>query len=761
MCFCLKGQTPFEDNVLLPLQKNSIPQEKIFVHTNKTSFFVDDIIWFKAYVANSGNGPSTQTTSLTVNLLSSEKELIFEKNIFIFKGVGTGQFELNTSLLPGRYYLQAYTNHSRNFGDSFIYLQEIVVLGKNDEKGNLEKTHYDIQVLPEGGYLLEDTENTIGIKSMINGQGSDFSGKIINSKNDPVADFTDEHLGMTKSGFFYEKDEKYSAIVKINDTLIKVEMPIAKSNGVLLSVDNLKDSLLLSLKTNKASLNESVGLEYYLLYHQRNKIIGFLGIEMSDSLKATIKSAKNIFPEGVNTVTLFENNRPIAERKFFIEKTNRQIKPAIKKINTETDSVVYKLDLKNTHYSSKADLSISILPAKAKNFDEKQNIKSSFLLKPFVKGHVANPAYYFKKENKKRKEHLDLLLLTQGWSKYSLEKMIGHLNPKPTFDFEIGNKLSGEIMGPLLHDRLALISRDDKLIDAIFLNSKKRFLFDRLLIYKGDTLKISYLNKSGEALKPNPICLDTFETNPFPLPENLPVFDKSIEKIKSKNSEFDWFPKGTIALDEVLLTGKKKSEVYLRKRKIIKEYKQLVFDIGRYYEVPLLEKYKDFNDDLMSFLRIRESVNLVNQGAEYYLKVPFSEALLFIDGRQMESFDLPSIHVKMENIKHIMVKIVRGGGRVYQVFTDDNYKKNVIELFNEHIVQNGYDKEKEYYLPFYEFENDQLFDWMEIDWKPKLKTNENGEAFFKIKVNEIQNNYLFSIQGFTNDGLLISEILHN
>ena len=134
--------------MLAPLKKNSIPQEKIFVHVNKTSYFVDDIIWFKAYVANSDNSPSLQTTNLTVNLLSSEEGLIFTKNIFIFKGTGIGQFELNTSLMPGKYYIQAYTNNSRNFGDSFVYLQEIKVLGENEEKGNLEKPYYDIQVLP-------------------------------------------------------------------------------------------------------------------------------------------------------------------------------------------------------------------------------------------------------------------------------------------------------------------------------------------------------------------------------------------------------------------------------------------------------------------------------------------------------------------------------------------------------------------------------------------------------------------------------------
>ena len=46
---CSYGQQSFVDK-LYPIQENPILQEKVFVHTNKTSYFNDDTVWFKAYV---------------------------------------------------------------------------------------------------------------------------------------------------------------------------------------------------------------------------------------------------------------------------------------------------------------------------------------------------------------------------------------------------------------------------------------------------------------------------------------------------------------------------------------------------------------------------------------------------------------------------------------------------------------------------------------------------------------------------------------
>ncbi|MGB6153974.1 MAG: hypothetical protein WBG48_18460, partial [Pricia sp.] len=201
---------------------------------------------------------------------------------------------------------------------------------------------------------------------------------------------------------------------------------------------------------------------------------------------------------------------------------------------------------------------------------------------------------------------------------------------------------------------------------------------------------------------------------------------------------------------------------YLRRRRLIDKYKNIVFDIGKYYEIGLPETTKSFNNDLMSFLKFDQGVELKTfEGVENYLQVNGNyEALLYIDGKRMTSNDLSGISVSMENVENIMVQPFRGS-RIYQVFTTDNYKQNKVDLFDYHIVLEGYDKAKKYYAPIYGFENSLFKNWIEVDWKPEVIINSNGEGFFKIPRNSSIESKVFSIQGMTKRGILISEILRN
>jgi len=340
------AQQAFTDSVIKPLQNNQLLFEKAFIHTNKTSYFIDDVIWFKAYVGDTDNRPSLKTTRLSVNLLDSEGKIVQEGSVFIYKGVGKGQFFLDDSLKSGEYYIEAYTNFMKNFGSNNTAIQKIKILNKVPTKSNLVANTYDIQIFPEGGYLLENTENVIGIKGLINGKGFDYSGKIVNSKNEKITSFKSEHLGMTKCKFIYLSDEKYTAVFTINDTIKKVAIPTAKKSGVVLTVDNTKiDYLSLTVKTNNNSLADSTESNYTLLFHQKNKVIDFYKIATLDATNLNLVFDKNDFYNGVNTVTLFKDNQPITERKFYIEKPAEEISLSLKRRNIENDSINYKLKI--------------------------------------------------------------------------------------------------------------------------------------------------------------------------------------------------------------------------------------------------------------------------------------------------------------------------------------------------------------------------------------------------------------------------------
>jgi hypothetical protein len=145
---------------------------------------------------------------------------------------------------------------------------------------------------------------------------------------------------------------------------------------------------------------------------------------------------------------------------------------------------------------------------------------------------------------------------------------------------------------------------------------------------------------------------------------------------------------------------------------------------------------------------------------EYYLKGPGGNfASLFLDGRPVHPEELPSAHVRMEDIANVMFSNFGSGVGAFQVFTSGSNSKNPNELFDRFVVKNGYDRAKKYYSPLYVFEQSRPIDLLEVDWKPQLKTKKNGEVTFKIAKDSNIDGLLFVIQGFSNEGHLISKTI--
>jgi len=90
--------------------------EKYFIHTNKTTYFSGEKIWFKTYTVEDGsNLPFIESTNLHVNLYNDALELIHSELVYVENGMGHGQFELNKELKQGLYYLQLDSQWNKNF----------------------------------------------------------------------------------------------------------------------------------------------------------------------------------------------------------------------------------------------------------------------------------------------------------------------------------------------------------------------------------------------------------------------------------------------------------------------------------------------------------------------------------------------------------------------------------------------------------------------------------------------------------------------
>ena len=93
------------DSLQSYLQEGQQVQEKVYVHTDNTCYFVGDTIWYKAYVLRADNlQPTHLSKVLYVELLSPDGLVAERQRIIISdKGFTNGQFELKDSLYSGYY----------------------------------------------------------------------------------------------------------------------------------------------------------------------------------------------------------------------------------------------------------------------------------------------------------------------------------------------------------------------------------------------------------------------------------------------------------------------------------------------------------------------------------------------------------------------------------------------------------------------------------------------------------------------------------
>ncbi|MFR9619788.1 MAG: hypothetical protein SNH63_01060 [Rikenellaceae bacterium] len=86
------------------------PLEKVYLHMDNTSYFVDDTLWFKAYTVNAAlNRPTEASEILHVELLNPEGVIVRTQKYRLEGGKCDGSLKLDRELLSGFFEIRAYT----------------------------------------------------------------------------------------------------------------------------------------------------------------------------------------------------------------------------------------------------------------------------------------------------------------------------------------------------------------------------------------------------------------------------------------------------------------------------------------------------------------------------------------------------------------------------------------------------------------------------------------------------------------------------
>ena len=432
-------------------------QERVFLHFDNTAYYLGETMWFKAYTTFGTNDrPSTLSKVLYVELVAPEGYVVETKKYKLDdNGCCYGEFELTPLLLSGYYEVRAYTRYMLNWGKEAVFTRVFPVFDKvnadnwdfknmlDRRRGYQERGKWisanvpdaTLDFFPESGHLVNGIKSKVAFE--LRGKDGVFGEeKITIFENDePLLECVPVHEGKGVFSITPKHNAKYRAevtMVKENGktNTHKFKLPNVNEEGVVLSVTESNDSIIITATNNLAEESE---LGVVILYRGA---LGFFKKFNSSDKNISYSVAKQELPEGVNRVILYNNAyTPLAERQFFIthDTVAASDRETVKLNVTANGYHTYnlspkpgeKISLKVTRDDGKpipqnTSLSLSASDAIGKQSTSySHNLYSYLLLGSELKGYIPNATQYFDSSNSNRKAQLDLLMLTHGWTSYN------------------------------------------------------------------------------------------------------------------------------------------------------------------------------------------------------------------------------------------------------------------------------------------------------------------------------------------------------
>jgi hypothetical protein len=439
-------------------------QEKVYVHTDNTCYFVGDTLWYKAYVVRADNlQPTDMSRILYVELLSPDGLLVERQNIIVAKeGYTCGQFVLRDSLYSGYYELRAYTRWNLNFNqrphrydkrdewafynrqmaeDYFrlwdgLYSRAIPIYSKPETEGDYDlrrmyqrpktrlakpkKEALTVTFFPEGGTLVKGLPSRVAFEAVDqHGEAQQLQGSVWDGDRQ-VADFQSVYMG--RGSFTVTPgSRRLEARCSWRGKDYTFDLPKAEDSGAVLTLDDGR------VTVRTANLPQD--RQYAVSVLCRGALKHFAEVSLTGG-ETVMTLPMEKLPAGVNDLTLFDSEgRILADRLFF--RPVDSVAARVGQIATTTPIAA------TTTYDPYAPITISLqtpepnttfsVAVRDSRTDEPSyddgNLLTSMLLSSELRGFIARPAYYFQSNDDEHRHHLDLLMMVQGWRKYKWKEL--------------------------------------------------------------------------------------------------------------------------------------------------------------------------------------------------------------------------------------------------------------------------------------------------------------------------------------------------
>jgi hypothetical protein len=488
------------------------PQEKVYLHLDKDYYASGETVWFKAYIMVQGL-PSLGASNLYVELLDKSGAVITKKRVMAAGAGAAGSIELPENQKPGQYQIRAYTAWMLNFDPAFLYYRNIEVFDARQRavppgtgKDTVQPHDFAVQFFPEGGDLMENLPVQVAFKAVDqNGYPIAVTGNILNNKGKTVATVQTLHDGMGSFELTAIAGETYHAAVKSANGEKDVTLPVAKTTGAGLKVYNRGTRIF--YQASLPNMEDTAYDRLFLVAQMQQQLVYRAALKVSEGrISGFIPTAS--IPSGILQLTLFSaDGKPLSERLVFIKKNDQLVihlnNPYINTDERSKNKI--EIEIPDT---LKTSLSISVTDADLVMKDpDENNIISNMLLTSDLKGYIYNPAWYFSDTTKLATDALDLVMMTNGWRRFSWEKIINNDLPQIKFPYEQGISIKGTayIQGriPLSNGKVSMILKHPLDSTTAFTsantNQMGEFTVDNLQFM--DTLDVFYKGSDKDKSK--------------------------------------------------------------------------------------------------------------------------------------------------------------------------------------------------------------------------------------------------------------------
>ena len=771
--FGLNGQEPILDAYETHFEN---PRELVHVHLNKTKFYVGEMIGFKAYVFDkSSKQLSRNTRNLYCVIADMDNNAIKSAMLLVEDGVASSAMDIDTSFVPGKYIFKAYTNWMRNF-DEPNYFSAVVEISDFettvDATGQSATVKPDIQVLPEGGHLLQEVPNGLGIVAKDQfGKGlNDARAYLLNGTNDTINSFALNRFGIGKTLLIPEPQVDYKVLVRYGYTFYEAKVPEAKPIGVAMRLLDSEDKTYIALTTNAKSKRIFKDRPFTVAIHNGGEIT-LQEFDFNQSASINIQLDDEQLFTGMNIITVFDqNNRPILERLYFNHNGINQALTGNANLTALKDSTMVQLPLVNHSNKGFNSVSVSILPSETKSYDPKDNILSKLFLRPYVRGEIEDVAYYFSKVGAKKKHELNNLLLTQGWSSYDW-KDIFRTQGIPVHRFEQGIDFNVNINKKEAESYVIERLTKSKPILFDLPNGENSFTGSGLYPIDNEKFAMIGANENGNTVKPGAFV--TFSPNKIPELQiesnNLTTLDHG----KLLYQDYGLEPivkKDVTVLDEVTLKAVVKER---RKEKLRRQYPgmgevRLIDDWD--YEANLtfaqwISRYGFITEENVAlpqqfFIRSNRRINFGSP-------VP----LIIFDGVPLRDVNLNFLYnFNINNIDYVVIdrngfSAPFGGGQnfggVIRIKTKAGFNQGSSSRFSGMFVKDfelTFTTNKTFYVPKYIDHTNAFFrDYGVVGWVPNATVTDNGNLSL-VMPNDYKGEVTLFIEGVLENNSFISEV---